>query len=104
MNMQSARISIAATLLTAALLSIPACGKRVSADTDDVTITTRVKTALLNAPDVDGLGIDVSTNQRVVTLSGRVASTAARDRAIDIARDTAGVVEVRSTLEVGAGG
>lgn len=37
----------------------------------------------------------------VVTLSGTVHSAAERDKAISIARNTTGVVEVKSNLKVG---
>ena len=53
-------------------LSTLACGKTVGEAIDDTTITTRVKTAMLNDPTVGGLRVDVDTFKGVVTLSGRV--------------------------------
>ena len=53
-------------------LLLSACGKSVGETVDDATITTRVKTSLLNDPDVGGLRIDVDTFKGVVTLSGAV--------------------------------
>jgi hyperosmotically inducible protein len=67
---------------------------------DDTTITTRVKTAMLNDEQVGGLSIDVDTFKGVVTLSGRVESETERTRAIAIARQTSGVVEVKDALQV----
>ena len=90
-------------LLVVALLMpllLAACGKTVGETIDDATITTRVKTSLLNDPDVGGLRIDVDTFKGVVTLSGRVKSQAEKERAISIARSTSGVVEVKDALQI----
>jgi hyperosmotically inducible protein len=91
-------------LLVVALVApllLTACGKSVGETIDDATITTRVKTALLNDPDVGGLRIDVDTFKGVVTLSGGVKTTAERDKAIAIAKKTPGVVDVKSSLQIG---
>ena len=76
------------------------CGKSVGETIDDATITTRVKTALLNDPEVGGLRIDVDTFKGVVTLSGRVKSQPEADKAMRIARGVGGVSEVKSTLQI----
>jgi hyperosmotically inducible periplasmic protein len=91
-------ILLAITLIAPLLLS--ACGKSVSSTIDDATITTRVKTSLLNDPEVAALRIDVDTVKGVVTLSGAVKSPAERDRAIAVARKIGGVVDVKSTLQI----
>ena len=44
-------------------LTFAACGKTVGETIDDATITARVKTALLNDPQVGGMKIDVDTTQ-----------------------------------------
>lgn len=67
---------------------------------DDATITARIKTALVTEPGLKGLSIDVDTSRNVVSLSGTVASDAARKQAEDIARKTEGVKEVRNNLAV----
>ena len=67
---------------------------------DDATITARIKTALIAAPGVKGMAIDVDTAQNVVSLTGTVLSEAARKEAEDIARKTEGVKEVRNNLIV----
>jgi osmotically-inducible protein OsmY len=77
-----------------------ACGKTVGETIDDATITTRVKTAMLNDQAVGGLRIDVDTFKGVVTLSGRVKSQAEQAQAVAIARRTSGVVEVKDALQV----
>jgi osmotically-inducible protein OsmY len=90
-----------AVVFTLALtLATGACGKTVGDTIDDATITTRVKTAMLNDPAVGGLRIDVDTFKGVVTLSGRVKSPAERERATLLARGISGVVDVKDSLQV----
>ena len=91
-------ILLAIALIAPLLLS--ACGKTVGATIDDATITTRVKTSLLNDPLVGGLRIDVDTFKGVVTLSGAVKSPAEHDKAIALARKITGVTDVKSTLQI----
>lgn len=91
-------VLIALPLLIAAV----GCGKTVGETIDDATITTRVKTSLLNDPAVAGLKIDVDTFKGVVTLSGAVKSRQEEQTAIRIARGTPGVKDVKSTLQVTA--
>jgi osmotically-inducible protein OsmY len=86
------------TLVSPLLLA--GCGKTVGETIDDATVTTRVKTALLNDPDVGGLSIDVDTFKGVVTLSGRVKSQSEEAKAVEIAKRTPGVTDVKSTLQV----
>jgi hyperosmotically inducible protein len=76
------------------------CGKTVVETIDDATITARVKTALLNDPQVGGMKIDVDTTKGVVTMSGIVKSKAEEMRAVELARQTPGVKDVKSTLLV----
>lgn len=83
-----------------AVLGTVACGKTVGDTIDDATITGRVKTAMLDDPDVAGLKIDVDTFKGVVTLSGAVKSQAEADKAVAIARRTSGVSDVKSTLQI----
>jgi osmotically-inducible protein OsmY len=92
------------TLVLATMLAVPlataGCGKTVGETIDDTTITTRVKTAMLNDPAVGGLRIDVDTFKGVVTLSGRVKSQAEKDQAIALARGIDGVTEVKDAMQV----
>lgn len=83
-----------------ALVGTAACGKSVGNTIDDATITGRVKTAMLADPEVAGLKIDVDTFKGVVTLSGAVKSQTEADKAMSIARDTPGVTDVKSTLQI----
>jgi hyperosmotically inducible periplasmic protein len=89
-----------------AFVPIVACGgsgapaaRPVSVTFDDATVTTRVKTALLNDPNVGARQIDVSSTNGVVTLSGVVKTEAEIARAIEIAKTIGGVKEVQSTLK-----
>lgn len=82
-------------------LLLSACGHAVSTTIDDATITTRVKTALLNEPDVAIARIEVETFKGVVTLSGRVKSKEDEARAIAAARKIHGVTDVKSNVQVG---
>ena len=84
-------------------LALAACAKPVRETMDDATITTRVKTALLNDPQVGGMRIDVNTTQGVVTLSGVAKSRDEEQKAVEVARRTPGVKDVRSTLVVNPG-
>jgi len=81
-------------------LLVAGCGKTIGETIDDATITTRVKTSLLNDPDVGGLRIDVDTFKGVVTLSGRVKTMDEEARAVALARKIGGVTDVKSTLQV----
>ena len=91
-------ILLAVALIAPLLLS--ACGKSVGETIDDATITARVKTSLLNDPEVGGLRIDVDTFKGVVTLSGAVKTPAERDKAVALARKIGGVADVKSTLQI----
>lgn len=100
--MTRARRTLTSLVLAVALMAPLAagCGKSVGETIDDATITTRVKTALLNDPTVGGLRIDVDTFKGVVTLSGRVKSPQEEATAVALAKKIDGVTEVKSTLQV----
>jgi len=90
---------LVALALVSTMLTI-ACGKTIGETIDDATVTTRVKTALINEPNVAAGSIDVDTFKGVVTLSGRVKSNEEATRAVELARRTTGVKDVKSTLQV----
>ena len=100
--MKTRRVLLSALLAIAMMapLATAGCGKSVGETIDDATITTRVKTALLNDKDVGGLRIDVDTTLGVVSLSGVVRSQAEADKAVTVARQIGGVKDVRSTLQI----
>lgn len=100
--MRSTR-SLTTTVLVLGLVAslVSACaGKATRTEPDDLTITARVKTALLNDPDITAPSIDVQTANRVVTLSGRVANKQQEQKAIQVARSVPGVAEVKSALQI----
>ena len=94
------RTAAAITIAWLLPLMFAACGKTVGETIDDATITARVKTALLNDPQVGGTKIDVETTQGVVTMSGTVKSEAEATRAVQLAKQATGVKDVKSTLQV----
>jgi osmotically-inducible protein OsmY len=97
------KLSRVKTLILAFAVAAPltvACGKTVGETIDDTTITTRVKTSMLNDPAVGGLRIDVDTFKGVVTLSGSVKNDAEKQQAVALARRTPGVIEVKDALQV----
>jgi len=67
----------------------------------DAAITSEVKTKFLADSAVSGLKIDVDTKDGVVTLNGTVKSNAEANKAVAIARQSAGVKRVVSNLHVG---
>jgi len=65
---------------------------------DDAGITMSVKSKLLDDPLVKGLRIDVDTREGVVFLTGSIGSNLEKDKAVQLARDTKGVKDVKSNL------
>src|SRR5436853_1196082 len=92
--------SVALALILAAPIAAVGCGKTVGEAIDDTTITTRVKTAMLNDPAVGGLRIDVDTFKGAVTLSGRVKSQAEHDQALALAPSVNGVTDVKEAQQI----
>ncbi len=68
--------------------------REIAGTASDAWITSKVKSTLLFSSNVDGLDIDVDTNNGVVTLSGEVDSGAERDLAIELAGNIRGVKNV----------
>ena len=69
----------------------------------DPGITTAVKSKLAADDTVKAYKIDVDTKDHVVTLTGTVDNSAAKDRAVTIARTTDGVNNVIDNLTVAPG-
>jgi hyperosmotically inducible protein len=66
----------------------------------DPGITAAVKTKMLADTAVGGLKIDVDTKDGVVSLSGDVASSIEKRRAVEIAKETDGVKSVKDHLKI----
>jgi hyperosmotically inducible periplasmic protein len=95
----ASRARIAVVVLTLAVLC-SVCGAAVHDHFDDATISTRVKTALLNDLAITATAIDVQTANGVVTLSGQVKTRDEEARAVALARGVKGVSDVKSALKI----
>lgn len=69
----------------------------------DAALVTAIKAELTADPDVAATNIDVDAQDGVVTLSGTVKTSAARQEAERIARSVDGVRSVRNELKVQGG-
>lgn len=75
--------------------------RTVGSWTDDVMISSQVKSKLIANSEIKAGDIDVSSSQSVVTLIGRVSSSTIKSDAERIARGTRGVKDVNNELTVG---
>ena len=66
----------------------------------DTSISTEINTRYLADDLVSIFEIDVNTYRGLVTLTGTVSDSQVADRAIEIAQEVEGVLEVNSLLEV----
>jgi len=67
----------------------------------EAALTTKIKAKMALDDTVKARAIDVTTHGSVVTVSGTVSSAAERDRALALARETAGVTQVVDHLQIG---
>jgi osmotically-inducible protein OsmY len=75
----------------------------VACSETDAGVTTKVKSKLAADDTVKAYQIDVDTSDHVVTLSGNVESSAAKDRAVVLTRETPGVKDVVVNIKVNGG-
>jgi osmotically-inducible protein OsmY len=99
------RIIFSAVVATFALLNVSGCAVSRGQETtgayiDDATITTQVKSRMLNNPNVAGTSISVETLNGTVMLSGFAKSASEKATAETIARDVNGVKSVRNEIAV----
>lgn len=94
-------------MLTAAVavlaLPLAACAPTRSRESageyiDDATITTRVKAALIDDPEVKAREVNVETSRGVVQLSGFVGEAGDAARAVAIAQKVPGVKSVKNDI------
>ena len=85
-------------VLAAAIVLVISCTRAT-----DATITGAIKTRLAADSRVRASEINVDTTNGVVTLTGNVDGQEARDAALQLARETAGVSEVRDMISVRSG-
>jgi osmotically-inducible protein OsmY len=67
---------------------------------DDSVVTTKVKAAILNDPELKVLQINVETFKGVVQLSGFVDSQGMMARAVEVTRGVGGVKSVKNDMRV----
>ncbi|HXD15648.1 MAG TPA: BON domain-containing protein [Vicinamibacterales bacterium] len=70
--------------------------------TTDDKLTKEIEGRLASDQIVHGYHLDVKTEQKVVSLSGTVETSVAKDQALAVARGTSGVVDVRDHIAVRA--
>lgn len=66
--------------------------------TDDLVIESAVKAKLIADNEIKGFNINVEVNRSIVSLYGRVPSEAARSKALRLAAEAKGVVDVVDRL------
>ena len=73
---------------------------RAGAILNEGALTAKIKSKMALDDLVRARAIDVTTSGQVVTLAGTVASEAERSRAVQLARETAGVTQVVDRLTI----
>lgn len=96
---------LSAMFLAVALASMVACASTRHQEgtgeyVDDSVITTKVKAAILNDPELKVAEINVETFKGTVQLSGFVSSSAAASHAVSVARKVGGVKSVRNDMRI----
>ena len=96
---------LSAVFLAVTLVSFVGCASTSKQEStgqymDDSVITTKVKTAIFNEPDLKSLEINVETFKGVVQLSGFVSSQAAINKAVQVTRAVGGVSSVKNDMRV----
>jgi len=74
--------------------------KKAEETVSEAALTAKIKAKMALDDTVRARSIDVTTHQSAVTLSGTVDSAAERERAVSLARETAGVTTVNDHLQV----
>ena len=67
----------------------------------DASVTAKIKSKMALDDTVKAININVNTDGSVVTLAGTVRSEAERKRAVQLARETAGVTAVIDRMQIG---
>ena len=76
----------------------PGAGEKTGEYIDDSVLTTKVKAALLAEKNLKSLDISAESTDGVVTLSGKVVSSAQIKQAVDVAKHVKGVKDVHNSL------
>lgn len=97
--LRSAFVALALATSVSVAGCAPISGRQTAGEyVDDVTISTRVRTAILS--EIGPGEVKVETMQGVVQLSGFVSSAQVKTKAGDIARGVGGVKQVKNDLIV----
>ena len=96
---------LSALFLAVTLVSAVGCASTAKQEgtgeyVDDSVITTKVKAAILNEPDLKVAEINVETFKGAVQLSGFVSSQAAANKAVEVARRVGGVKSVKNDMRI----
>jgi hyperosmotically inducible protein len=96
---------IATFILALAFVSVLGCAGSAKQESTgeyftDSWITTKVKAALVNDPQVKATEVNVETFKGVVQLSGFVSSSTAMYQAVRVARGIKGVTSVKNEMRV----
>jgi osmotically-inducible protein OsmY len=91
---------LALTLITATGCASTAKHEGTGEYLDDSVITTKVKAALFDEPNLRSGQINVETFKGVVQLSGFVGTREDINRAVEIARGVKGVVSVKNDMRL----
>ena len=96
---------LSAVFLAVTLVSFMGCASTSKQEStgqymDDSVITTKVKAAIFNEPDLKSAEINDETFKGVVQLSGFVSSQAAINKAVQVTRAVGGVSSVKNDMRV----
>lgn len=96
---------VSAALFAIAFVSALGCAGNANRESareyvNDSWITTKVKAALVEDPQVKATEVNVDSFMGVVQLSGFVSSDEAMDQAVRIARATKGVTSVKNDMRI----
>jgi hyperosmotically inducible protein len=99
------RTTFTAAAMALAVLATAGCAvsrgqESTGAYVDDATITSQVKSRMLNDPNVAGTSISVETLKGEVMLSGFAKNATEKSTAERIARDVNGVKSVKNEIAV----
>ena|SRR5438105_4742788 len=74
--------------------------EKVKENVEEAAVTAKIKAKMALDDSVKARSIDVTTNGTTVTLTGNVRSAAEHERAVALARETAGITQVVDHLTI----
>ena len=79
---------------------VAVAAEKVKETAAEAALTSKIKAKMVLDDNIRARAIDVTTNGSIVTLSGTVRSVDEHDRAVRLARETAGVTDVADRLRI----